>query len=119
MPNDSSTPTNTDVNAYFRQLEKAIEVLPPIEPGEYRLRVTGDLDQQMIVEKIEPDDRPRIEAVDLENSAQNAFVQNWLSAMMEGPGIEAEDVAAIEHVIELVQETYDHTDRQRRLAEQR
>ena len=45
--------------------------------------------------------------VDIHNSAQNAFVQDWLTAFMNGT-THHEDNAHIESTIEMVQELYNY-----------
>lgn len=57
--------------------------------------------------------------VDLEDSQQNAFVQNYLAAMLDGPGLTESDGMAIDHIIELVQETYNETDHRLRVLRDR
>ena len=61
----------------------------------------------------------RMPEVNVEDSAQNAFVQDWLVAYykrhddVNTPA----DMDAYESVVECLQETYDYTDHQRREAD--
>ena len=55
-----------------------------------------------------------MEPVDLDNSMQNAFVQDYLSAMSEAHEADSDDYAKLEAVIEVVQETYDYKDHEAR-----
>jgi hypothetical protein len=53
------------------------------------------------------------EKVDVRNSEQNAFVQDWLSEYFKATDSRAEDLA-FNHVLETIQETYNHQDHQAR-----
>jgi len=48
---------------------------------------------------------PTFDAVDADDSSQNAFVQDWLTAWSERHGDDADHILA---VIEMIQETYNY-----------
>jgi len=54
---------------------------------------------------------PNLPEVDVTNSEQNAFVQNWLTASIQARG----DDETLESAIEAIQETYNYQDHYGRL----